>query len=431
MTQVYRNHKISSVSVDTWGVDFGMLDKRGKLISNPFHYRHKHTQNAKEKMCKILSEKELFFSSGIPFLNYNTLVQLYMMKANGESAYKYADKMLFISDLINYFLSGEKYSEFSIASTSQMLDLQTKNWNYDLIEKFNINKNLLCDIVPSGTVLGGLTNTVCGETGLDGKIKVIAGAQHDTASAFAAVPKSSKNSVIISSGTWSVLGIEADKPIKTVEAFNAGYSNEGGIGGSVRFLNNIVGLWIIQELKRNLESAGGNISFDALAKGAEKVKPCGYLIDTQSPEFYAPLDMPGKIRRFCARTGQKTPQTEFELARCVYDSLALTYRYKIEALEKMTGTKTDAINIVGGGANNALLNKIAADATGLPVFAGPAECTAIGNALVQFIALKEIKDINEGREIVKKSFAPDEYTSKGKAVYDDAYVKFKKLKTEN
>lgn len=415
---------IISVGIDTWGVDFGLLDKNNKLLANPYHYRHSHTENAYQEVSAVMSEKQLYKATGMPIHIFNTVCQLHMLKKNKESCYQNAEKMLFISDLFNYYLTGEMFSEFSITSTAQMMDVSTGKWSNEVLDKFGINKDILCEIIPSGTVLGEFSKNFKDELNINKKVKVVATTQHDTASAFLAVPKSNENSVFISSGTWSLLGIERDKPIYSDEALKAGYANEGGINGGIRFLKNIMGLWIIQECTRSFEAEDPAINFSILEAGAEKVKPCESLINTESKEFYSPNNMPEKIVNYCKRTGQKVPSTKFEIARCVYDSLALAYKHNILALDKITGKKTEVLHIAGGGSKDTLLNKITASAVNLPVMAGPAECTAAGNILCQLIGLKEIKNVSEARGIIKNSFPVKEFLPANTDVYNKGYEKY-------
>ncbi len=412
-----------SVGIDTWGVDFGLLDKNGILLSNPIHYRSPETADAEEVLQKTMSLQELYSETGIAFNKFNTLCQLNALKNAGSVAYENAECALFIPDLFSYFLTGKKVCEFSIASTSQLIYPGQCKYNQKIFDAYGL-KNLFMPIVPAGTQIGYLRKEVMQELHLKTNPSVIATLGHDTASAFLSVPKESENAAFLSSGTWSLLGMELDKPILSEAARKAGYTNEGGLNGSIRFLRNIAGLWIIQECKRSWEKEGKNLSFAEIAAGAEKVSPCRFIIDPDSEEFYSPNDMPEKIIAFCKRSGGEVPKTVFEIARCVYDSLALAYRYHLSALEKLTGKKIDALHIVGGGSNNEMLNRATASALGVRVIAGPSEGTAFGNILCQFISRGVLKDVGRAREIVRNSVPIRVYDPTETDVYEQAYRRF-------
>ena len=406
-----------SMGIDTWGVDVGFIGPDGQLLANPFHYRSPHTENALD---------ELFAETGLAFNKFNTLCQLVVMQKNGNVALKNAQTVLFIPDLFTYFLTGKKICEFSIASTSQLIHPGQNKFNEKIFKAYGL-ENKFPEIVSPGTVVGDLSKAVVDELNLSKTMPVIATLGHDTASAFLSVPKESENSAFLSSGTWSLLGMELDRPIFSKEAMLAGYTNEGGLGNNIRFLKNIMGLWIIQECKRYWDKEGKNLSFAQIAEGAEKVEACKFLINPDSDEFYSPHDMPEKIVAYCKRTGGAVPQTVFEIARCVYDSLALAYKHNILALEKITGRKIDVLHIVGGGSNNDMLNRATASALGVRVTAGPGEGTALGNILCQLIALGKVKDAKQARDIVRASTDIREYAPENTAVYDAAYARYRKL----
>lgn len=417
---------VDSMGIDTWGVDFGLIGKDGQLLANPFHYRCAHTENAVELLEEKMPQDDLFAETGIAFQKFNTLCQLAVMKKNENIALEHADCALFIPDLFVYFLTGKKICEFSIASTSQLILPGKNEFSKKVFDTYGL-KNLFPAIVSPGTVVGSVTKEVSDELDLKHELKVIASLGHDTASAYLAVPKEGENSAFLSSGTWSLLGMELDKPILTKEARLAGYTNEGGLNNSIRFLKNIMGLWIIQECKRTWDKEGKKMSFAEIAEGAAKVEPCRFLINPDADEFYSPHDMPEKIVNYCKRTGGEVPANEFEIARCVYDSLALAYKHNILALEKITGRKIDVLHIVGGGSNNIMLNEATADALGTRVTAGPGEGTALGNILCQLIALGKVRDAEEARQIVRNSTQIKEYHPKNTQIYAEAYERFLKI----
>ena len=397
-----------SVGVDTWGVDFGLLDKDGQLLSNPLHYRSPLTEKAEEVLTKEIPLSELYKETGIAFNKYNTLCQFVMLKRNGSAALDAAEGALFMSDLFTYFLTGKKVCEQTIASTSQMLKAGKAEYGEALFKRFGLKK-LFPKIVRPGTVVGELKEEIVKELRLNNSIPVIATLEHDTASAFFAAPAEGENAAILSSGTWSLLGAMLDKPIVTEEAAAAGYTNEIGYGGKVRFLRNIVGLWIIQECKRSWEKEGINLSFAEIAEGAEKCEAGRCYIDPDDEEFFVPHHMPQKVTEYCRRTGQYVPQTVFEIARCVYDSLAESYKKHLSTLEKLTGKKIEVLHIVGGGANNEMLNRATAKALGIRVTAGPSEGTALGNVLCQLIALGAVRDETQAKNIIMRSAKVKEY----------------------
>lgn len=417
----------SSMGIDTWGVDFGLLGKDGQLLANPFHYRHSHTEHAVEELEKKLSKKEIYSQVGLAFQKFNTLCQLVVMRQNGNAALNDAEDLLFIPDLFNYFLTGEKMCEFTIASTSQLINPGENSWNEKIFKTYGINEKLFKNIVSPATFIGEVGADVAKELSLSHRLPVIASAEHDTASAFVSVPAKSKNCAFLSSGTWSLLGAELDKPILTEEAMLSGYTNEGGLGNNIRFLKNIMGLWIIQECKRYWDKAGENVSFAELAEGAQKVPACKYVVNPDDEAFFTPGEMPVKIADYCRSRGGEVPQSKYEIARCVFDSLALAYKHNVKYLEKLTGRSVDVLHIVGGGSNNSMLNQATADALGKSVTAGPSEGTALGNMLTQLIALKEISGIDEAREVVRNSTEIRTFTPANSAVYEDAYAKFLKL----
>lgn len=414
--------RIDSVGIDTWGVDFGMLDENGDLLNNPFHYRHDHTKNAVLEICGIVDRYDIFKESGLAFQPFNTLCQLYAMKRDGNIALEKAKTLLYIPDLFSYFLTGNKTAEYSIASTSQLLKCGTTEYSEKLFSSFGIDKSLFPPVKMAGNTIGFVRDEVTSELGLKQKIRVLASAGHDTASAYVAVPSGSKPCAFLSSGTWSLIGTELKEPILSMEALESGYTNEGGALGGIRFLKNIMGLWIIQECMRSWEKEDGGISYKDLDVGTVAVPPCKFIFDANSPEFFQPSDMPQKIMRACAKYGE-VPNSRFEIARAVYDALALCYKRSVKYLEELTNKKIEALHIVGGGSKNDILNQASADALNIGVTAGPVEGTAIGNMLVQLVGLGAIKDLAEARTVLKNSVTVKEFTPKNADVYQSAYKK--------
>jgi len=419
-------NEIASIGIDTWGVDFGLLDSSGRLLGNPVHYRDTHTQGILEEASEIIPQKELYERTGIQFLEINTLFQLLSMKRKGMAVLDKADTLLFTPDLLRYFLTGEKSTEYTIASTSQMIDAQSRGWAVDLLERFGIPVNILTRMVDAGTMAGRLSEAVSAELGT-ARIPIVAVAEHDTASAVTSVPALGDRYAYLSSGTWSLLGVEIPSPVINDSAFRLNYTNEGGYGRNTRLMKNIMGLWLYQECKREWDRAGGNDSFDVLEAGAAVVAPFTAFIDPDDISFLRPGHMTDKIREYCLKTGQKPPESKPEIVRCILESLALKYRMVLEGLEEILGYKLRVLHIVGGGSKNTVLSQFTANAIGRPVFAGPVEATAVGNIITQLLALGEVGNLREGRELVRRSFAVTEYHPADTAQWDEAYGKFRSI----
>ncbi len=421
------NKDIKSISIDTWGVDFGLLDKSGQLIGNPYNYRDPRlTYELMEELHAIIPKEELYRITGTQFLNFNSLYQLFSFL---KTPYKLqnAEDLLFIPDLLKYFLTGTKQTEYTIASTSQMLDAKARNWSWDIIERLGFPKNIFGDIVAPGTSAGKLLPHIREEVG-DINADVIACASHDTASAVVAVPAKSDDFIYISSGTWSLMGKEIPEPITSDDAFRRDITNEGATDHKIRFLKNIMGLWIEQESRRQWgREEGVKPSFDMLSDMAMASKPHACFIDPDDLSFQTPGNMPRRIQEFCKKTGQYVPQTKGEIVRCIFDSLAMRYRGAVESLDALTGRKTPFINIVGGGTKEVPLCKLTADACGRPVCTGPVEATALGNLSVQAIAAGEIKNTKEAREVIANSFELSYFEPKDTAMWDEGYETFKKI----
>ena len=428
LNTINNGHKdFEAIGIDTWGVDFGLLDKNGQLIANPYHYRDSRTDGMIEEADKMVGKKYIFDRTGIQFNFFNTIFQLLSLVKNDDPSLKIAEKLLFTPDLFNYFLTGEMKNEYTISSTSQLLNPYTKQWDEELLGKLGINKNLFCDIVKPGTIIGTLSDEICEELGCP-KVPVVAVGSHDTASAVASVPSlGGYDYAYISSGTWALLGVEADEPIISDKSFAYDFTNEGGVEDKIRFLKNIMGLWIIQECRRQWKREGKDFSFDALEKAAWDAAPFQSFIDPDNEAFAAPGNMPKRIREYCEKTGQKVPETEGEIIRCAAQSLALKCAYAVKGMEDTLGKTLDVIHMVGGGIKDTMVCTLISCATGKKVVAGPVEATGTGNALMQFVALGKIKTLAEARQVVINSFDTKEYLPTEADAWKDAYANFLKV----
>jgi len=425
--------EIHGIGVDTWGVDFGLVARDGDILGNPFHYRDRRTDGVMERTFARVSKQKIFDVTGLQFMQFNSLFQLLAMREAKNQALDSAGTLLFMPDLFNYLFTGIRKAEFSIASTSQMIDPRTGGWAIALLEELGLPTRLLPPIVPSGTVLGPLSEDVAAECGVARPIPVIAPGCHDTASAVAAVPAAPTQSgadvdwCYISSGTWSLMGVEIDEPIINDKALRYNYTNEGGVGGKVRFLKNIMGLWLVQECRRHWLREGHEHTYAELTRLASQSRPFGPVFDPDHKPFALPGEMPVKIDRFCTGTGQAPPATLGQSVRACLESLALTYRRTIEGLQDVLGRKIAVIHIVGGGTQNELLNQMTADACARPVIAGPVEATAIGNILVQAMATGDVKSLEEARGIVRASFDVKRYEPTETKQWDEAYGRYQQV----
>jgi rhamnulokinase len=422
--------RIDGIGVDTWGVDFGLLTESGELLGNPFHYRDDATQGVMERAFQIIPREKIFEATGAQFMRFNSLYQLMAMKAADSTSLKCAHTLLFMPDLFNFLFTGVRKAEFSIASTSQFYDPRKKTWATGLFEALELPSRILPEIVPSGTVIGPLLKDVAAECQVE-PIPVIAPACHDTASAVAAVPATGDDWCYISSGTWSLMGVEIPQPIVNAKSLKYNYTNEGGVGGTIRFLKNIMGLWLVQECRRHFNREGYEHSYAELTQMATRSKGLEALIDPEYPPFLTPGDMPTKISEFCRKTGQRTPSLRGEFVRTCLDSLALTYRRTLEGLEDVLGRKIGVIHILGGGSQNTLLNQMTADACNRPVIAGPVEATAIGNILVQAMATGAVKSLADARSIVRGSFDVKTFEPNHTDAWDDAYDRYRRIIATN
>ena len=418
---------VTSMGIDTWGVDYALIDKNGRMMANPTHYRDTRTVNITDYVKQFVSPEEIYKITGIQAADFNTLNQLAAEKRDDADLLDRADKMLFIPDLLNYFLTGKMATEYTIASTGMLLDAYKRDFAFELTDKIGVKRSLFAPLVQPCNNLGALLPQINDEVGKN-NIKVVNVASHDTASAVIAVPAQNKDFIYISSGTWSLMGAELPQPLINDGTRAANLTNEGGAMDTIRFLKNIMGLWIIQESRRQWKREGYDYSFAQMEAWAKEAVPFQSLINPDYASFNPPGNMPEKIREFCRQTGQHVPETVGEVVRCIYESLALKYRYTVESIDRLMNKKTAMINVVGGGTKDKFLSQMTADACNVPVCAGPEEATAIGNLMMQAIAAGEVKDLSEAREVVANSFELKHYEpTSDRAAWDAAYEKFCKL----
>ncbi len=412
-----------SIGVDTWGVDFALLDRMGGMLSNPYHYRDDRTEGMMEEAFRRVGRREIYERTGIQFLPLNTVYQLLALVVADGPILEAAETLLTMPDLFNYWLTGRQAGEFTNVTTTQCYDPREGDWAWPLLERLGIPTHVFPEIIPSATCLGDLLPAVAEEVGTTG-LSVIAPACHDTGSAVAAVPAAGSRFAYISSGTWSLMGAELPAPEISPEALACGFTNEGGVEGTFRFLKNIAGLWLLEECRRTWARQGETLSYDTLTQMAAEADPLVSLIDVDGPDFAKPGDMPERIRRHCWKMGQPVPQSKGAVVRCVLESLALKYRWVLDKLEEVLGYRLEPVHIVGGGSQNGLLNQLAADACQRPVIAGPVEATATGNVVTQAMALGRIGSVKEGRQIVRDSFDLVSYEPADGGPWDEAYQRW-------
>jgi len=416
-----RKLTLAGIGVDTWGVDLALLGRDGALVDNPRHYRDSRNNGMLEKTFAAAPREEIFAQTGLQFMQFNTLFQLYAMKLARSPALECATTLLMMPDLFDYWLTGVARSELSDASTTQFYNPVKKRWATELFDALGLPKTILPEIVASGTLLGPLVPEVAESAGLE-PTPVYATCCHDTASAVAAVPAEGEDWCYISSGTWSLMGVELDEPVINQGSLSLNFTNEIGFGGSIRFLKNIAGMWLIQECRRAWAVDGREYGYEELARLASTATPFTAIIDPDA--FLEPGRMPEKIAAFCRSTGQAPPAEPAEMCRAILESLALRYRQVLESLESLLGRKLKLIHIVGGGSRNQVLNQFVADATGRPVIAGPAEATAAGNVIVQAIGSGDLPALNEARQLIRRSFPLTTVEPRPQADWDRAYDKF-------
>jgi len=414
---------VVSIGVDAWGVDYGLLDTDGKLLGAPFQYRDGRTQGMQEAAFQRMPRKEIYQRTGIQFMFFNTLFQL-LAEAGSPARLEKAERLLFMPDLIHFFLTGVAVDEKSIASTSQLLNPHTQAWERDVIRAMGLPERIFGKLVDAGTVLGELLPAVAGETGAK-NLRVITTAGHDTASAVVGVPAEGPEPVFLSSGTWSLMGRELARPAISEASYQATFSNEGGVFGTTRFLKNIAGMWLLQESKRAWDAVGKPASYAELIAWAEKSPPFTAFIDPDATGFQTPANMVDALAAFCRASGQTAPADPGAFTRMVLEGLALKYRLMKESLAHVTGKPIDRIYIVGGGSQNRLLNQFTADALNCTVVAGPVEATSIGNIIMQLYALGETRSLAEGRALVRRSFETKTFKPKNPDAWNDAYARFR------
>jgi rhamnulokinase len=414
---------IDSLGVDTWGVDFALLGRSDCLLGNPRHYRDPHTQGIMEAAFTRVPRQEIFRQTGLQFMRFNTLFQLLAMQRDCSPLLEAAETLLLIPDLFHFFFTGVKANEFTNASTTQMFDPTARDWARSLLKALNLPTHLLGAVVAPGTLLGSLRSTVAADTGLQ-PVPVVAPASHDTGSAVAAVPSQGKSWAYISSGTWSLMGAEVETPLINQQALRYNFTNEGGVGGRIRFLKNIMGLWLVQECRRAWEQGGRSYSHDDLARLASAAPAFVSLVDPDHVSFLLPPNMPSALADFCRRTGQPAPVEPGAVVRCALESLALRYRWVLERLEELLGHRMDTVHVVGGGSQNELLCQFTADACNRLVLAGPVEATAIGNVLVQAIGLGLLGSLADARDVVRRSFELRSHTPQRPECWNIPYQRF-------
>ncbi|MHA1298814.1 MAG: rhamnulokinase [Candidatus Helarchaeota archaeon] len=422
-----KHGNVDSIGIDTWGVDFALLDSSGMLIGNPYNYRDRRTNGVIEKLVKVMPKNELFKIVGIQFIQINSLVQLYSMVLSGSPLLRIAKKFLMMADFLNYLFTKKVYSEYTLASTSMMYDLEEKTWSKRVIQKFGLDPSMFPEIIYPGAKIGNLLPTISTETGMSEQTPFIATASHDTASAIAAVPAGDEYFMYLSSGTWALMGVELNTPNTSELALQYNFTNEGGVKNTIRFLKNIVGLWLLQECKRIWEQLGKNYSYEDLTNEAKKAKPFLAFINPEDPMFLGPPNMLDAIKQYCKQTEQKIPEDVGEITRCILESLAFKYKEVYGMLKETTNKKINKFHIFGGGSQNKLLNQFAANTTNLEVKAGPAESTSIGNILVQCFNSDEISSLSELRTIVRNSFDIETYKPQDVDDWDENFEIYKEI----
>ena len=416
--------QVWGIGVDSWGVDFGLLDGSGELVENPYHYRDSQTNGMPQKAFELMPKRDIYENSGIQFMQLNSLYQLLAMRLANSISLAKAKNLLFIGDLVSYYLCGKIFAEYTLASTSQFLDMRTGQWSKAIMDRLSLPMNILPKVVQPGTVVGQLG----AKTGVElrcGAIPVIAVGAHDTASAVVGVPAGEGNWAYLSSGTWSLMGVEIPKAVVSDKTFRYEFTNEGGVKNTIRLLKNIMGLWLMQECRRQWRKQGEDFTYDELTALAQEAEPFAGRLTVDDSAFLAPGDMPKRINEHLAKTGQQTTDDKGQIIRIILESLALRYRAVMEYIEDATGNRIDVLHIVGGGIQNEMLCQFTANALGKKVITGPVEATASGNILMQAIATGQVKSLSDARKIVRKSFDLKEYQPQDTAVWEEQYQRTK------
>ncbi len=413
---------VCGIGVDSWGVDFGLLDGSGELVEKPYHYRDSRTNGMMDKAFELMSKRDIYENTGLQFMQLNSVYQVLAARMAGSEVLAKTKSLIFIADLVSYFLCDEKFAEYSLASTSQMMDMRTGEWSGAIFEKLSLPKEIMPKVVQPGTVVGQLSEAVQDELGCRA-IPVVAIGSHDTASAVVGVPAAGGKWAYLSSGTWSLMGLEVPNAIIDDKTFKYEFTNEGGVEGTIRLLKNIMGLWLLQECRRQWQRDGVDLSYGEITEMAEKAEAFAGYVNPDDSSFLAPGDMPARINEYLQKTGQKTTDDKGQMARIILESLALKYRSVMEALEDVSGGKVEVLNVVGGGIQNELLCQFAANATGKKVVTGPIEATASGNILMQAKAAGQIGSLADGRAIVRNSFELKEYEPQDVELWAKQYDK--------
>jgi rhamnulokinase len=419
--------RLAGIGIDTWAVDFALLDGAGEMLGNPYHYRDRRTEGIPEYVDERVSPQRLYETTGIQRLPINTLYQLVSMRKTDDPRLNAAETLLLIPDLLHYWMTGRIVAEYTNATTTQFYDAREERWAVDLLDKLGLPTRILPPLVVPGTILGDLLHEVCSDIGLPRSVPVIASASHDTASAVAAVSGLDERSAYISSGTWSLVGVETAQPILSNRARELNFTNEGGVGETIRLLKNVAGLWLLQECQRQWQHEGRTYTWHDLVALAEQAAPLRSVVDPDAQEFVNPGNMPAAIRKYCQRSGQPEPESDGEVVRCCLESLALKHRWVLAALEELTDRRLDTIRIVGGGSQNHLFCKLTADACQRNVVSGPVEATALGNILVQAVATGLLPDITAGRRAVTASEEQEIFEPADSGDWDDAFSGFNEL----
>lgn len=418
--------KIDAIGIDTWGVDFVYLGEDGALLSQPRCYRDPYTEGKPEEYFKLLSQKEVYDLTGIQIMNFNSIYQLYAARQENFSPMKAASSILFMPDALSYMLTGEKVCEYTIASTSQLLNARTRKFEEKLFDTMDISPDLMGELVMPGKIIGYLSDAICRECGIN-KAPVIAVAGHDTASAVVAVPAENENFAYLSSGTWSLMGIELKQPVISEASFAMNFTNEGGVDGTIRFLKNITGMWLLEQCRKEWETEGVSYTYPAIVEMSETTEGFRSLVDPDHPSFANPESMTGAIAEYCRKTGQAVPEKHAHFIRCIFDSLALKYKFVLDRLQEIAPFQIEKLHIIGGGSQNRLLNQMTANAIGLPVVAGPAEATALGNVMIQAKGLGLVNSLQEIRNVISKSVSPDTFEPENSQQWSEAFGQFYEL----
>lgn len=416
------DNKVAGIGVDTWGVDFGLLGADGKLLENPYHYRDSRTNGMMDKAFALMPKRRVYENTGIQFMQLNSLYQVLALRLANSEVLAQTNRLLFMADLISYYLCGKAFGEYTLASTSQMMDMKTGKWSKPIFDELGLPSKIMPKIAAPGTVVGKLTSSVAKEIGCE-RIPVIAVGSHDTASAVLGVPAGAGRWGYLSSGTWSLMGVELPGAIINDKTFQYEFTNEGGVENTIRLLKNIMGLWLVQECKRQWQREGQDLSYGELTQMATKAKPFFGYVNCDNSDFLAPGDMPTRINKCLSDSGQQPTQDKGQMVRLVLESLALKYRSVLSAIEDVTGSTIDVLHIVGGGIQNELLCQFTADATGRKVITGPIEATASGNILMQAKAAGQVQSIDEARAVIRHSFEMKEYQPQNAALWEKEYRK--------